>query len=470
MPKIVYFPSIYEDELIYSVLARMFEHIGYFSYAKICESFFLDKGSIDFEFYNPMNKELKEAFTRTMTMEELILNHTMFKWHARFLPQERKQASFNELVDMRKSYKSTIGLLNYGSKKKLRYCPCCVKEDREKYKECYWHRIHQIEGVGICVKHKCKLVDSSINVHSQLFSFGSCEQEAKCMDIEYVSDSESIEFANYLVNVFNEKILLEGSVNLKGKIERTLRGTKYMSSRTNIKYGEVLVKNFNEFIKKYDDIMMEAWQVSKLCSGAIWRSELIASLGFFLGITSSELCDENGVEESSHSKEEFDDMLIQAKEEGKTMNELALQFGMSSCTIGDVLAKKKGKYNDIGESLIDEKIYPFVKKAIDEAYCESDGRPRRITKYKICNELGIYVYKLNDLPMCLKAIEEVEETYEEYWVRCLKWTIDEMRKNNIPMSWRRFRTYTNIRKAQALKVLPQLKDEYKDCLKKVLNI
>ena len=80
------------------------------------------------------------------------------------------------------------------------------------------------------------------------------------------------------------------------------------------------------------------------------------------------------------------------------------------------------------------------------------------------------MYKLNDLPMCLKAIEEVEETYEEYWVRCLKWTIDEMRKNNIPMSWRRFRTYTNIRKAQALRMLPQLKGEYKNYLKKVLNI
>jgi len=469
MAKIVYFPSIYEDELVYSVLARMCEHIGYFSYTKICESFFLDKGSIDFEFYNPMNKELKESFTGIMTIEELILNHTMFKWHARFLPQERKQASFNYLVEMKKTYKSTIGLLNYRSKKKLRYCPCCVKEDRERYNECYWHRIHQIEGVGICVKHNCKLVDSSINVHNQLYSFHSCEQEVKCMDIEYISDRDSIEFANYLVNVFDEEMSLEGSVNLKGKIEGTLRGTKYMSSRTNVKYGEVLVKDFNEFIKKYDDIVMETWQISKLCRGVIWRSELIASLGFFLGITSKELCNEK-IEALSHNKEKFDDMLVQAKEEGKTMSELALQFGMSSCTIGNVLAKKKGKYRNIGESFDDEKIYPIVKKAIEENYCEENGRPRRITKYKICNELGIYEYKLNDLPMCLKAIEEMEETYEEYWVRCLKWTIDEMKKNNVPMSWRRFRTYTNIRKTQALKVLPQLKDEYKDCLKKVLNI
>jgi len=72
--------------------------------------------------------------------------------------------------------------------------------------------------------------------------------------------------------------------------------------------------------------------------------------------------------------------------------------------------------------------------------------------------------------LCLRAIEEVEESYEEYWVRCLKWTIDEMRNNDIPMSWRRFRVYTNIRKAQALKVLPQLKGEYKKCLQKVLNL
>jgi len=470
MSKVVYFPSIYEDELVYSVIARMCEHIGYFSYARISESFFLDSGSVDFEFFNPMSKELKEAFERTMTMEELILNHTMFKWQARFLPQERKQASFDELVDMRKSYKSTIGLLNYRSKKKLRYCPCCVKEDRERYGECYWHRIHQIEGVGICVRHNCKLVDSSIKVHNQVYSFSTCEQEVKDMDVEYVSDGECVGFANYLVNVFNEELSLEGSLNLKGKIERALRGTKYMSSRTNVKYGETLAKDFNEFITKYDGSMMEGWQLNKLCRGAIWRSELIASLGFFLGIPSSELCDMNMVEESSHSKEEFDDMLIQAIEKGQTMNELALQFGMSSCTIGNVIAKKKGKYNNIGETYVDEEAYPYVKKAIEEMRCESNGRPRRITKYRICNELGIYVYKLKDFPLCLRAIEEVEESYEEYWVRCLKWTIDEMRNNDIPMSWRRFRVYTNIRKAQALKVLPQLKGEYKKCLQKVLNL
>lgn len=470
MSKIVYFPTIYEDELAYSILARMCEHIGYFSYAKICERFFLDKGSVDFEFYNPMNKELKEALTRRITIEELILNHTMFKWHARFLPQERKQASFNELVEMRKSYKSTIGLLNYKSKKKLRYCPCCVKEDRERYGECYWHCIHQIEGIGICTKHNCKLKDSSVDVHSQIYSFRSCEQEVKEMDIEYVSDGENVGFASYLVKVFNERLSLDEETFLKVKLEKALRGTKYMSSRTNVKYGEVLARDFNEFICKYDGYMMEGWQLSKLCGGAIWRSELIASLGFFLGIQSSELCDGNMVDESKHSKEEFDDMLIQAKEEGKTTNEIALQFGMSSCTIGDVIAKRKGKYNDIGETLVDEEAYPYVKKAIEEMRCESNGRPRRITKYKICNELGIYVYKLRDLPMCLKEIEGEEESYEEYWVRCLVWTIDEMRKNDVPMSWRRFRSYTNIRKAQALKVIPQLEEEYKKRMKIILNL
>lgn len=42
----------------------------------------------------------------------------------------------------------------------LRFCSLCANEDRLKFGETYWHRIHQITGVEICHIHKVFLVNS----------------------------------------------------------------------------------------------------------------------------------------------------------------------------------------------------------------------------------------------------------------------------------------------------------------------
>lgn len=45
---------------------------------------------------------------------------------------------------------------------RLRYCPKCVIDDREKYKHAYWHRNHQITGVEVCHTHAAFLESSLI--------------------------------------------------------------------------------------------------------------------------------------------------------------------------------------------------------------------------------------------------------------------------------------------------------------------
>jgi len=41
----------------------------------------------------------------------------------------------------------------------MRVCPLCVKEDRERYGETYWHLSHQLQGIDVCHKHGCYLTD-----------------------------------------------------------------------------------------------------------------------------------------------------------------------------------------------------------------------------------------------------------------------------------------------------------------------
>lgn len=43
------------------------------------------------------------------------------------------------------------------NKNNLKYCKECIREDKEKYGEAYWHREHQISGILICDKHNTSL-------------------------------------------------------------------------------------------------------------------------------------------------------------------------------------------------------------------------------------------------------------------------------------------------------------------------
>jgi hypothetical protein len=49
----------------------------------------------------------------------------------------------------------------------FRYCPQCVEEDRALYGECYWHRLHQINGVLVCPKHHLLLESCSPDEQDQ---------------------------------------------------------------------------------------------------------------------------------------------------------------------------------------------------------------------------------------------------------------------------------------------------------------
>ena len=87
---IAYFPEIYPDELIYSVLARYYVQSGYPAYIFCAEDVFADKKvRPDMEFLNVMRLEVLEALCKKKSMAELVGKHTMFPYYARFLPYER---------------------------------------------------------------------------------------------------------------------------------------------------------------------------------------------------------------------------------------------------------------------------------------------------------------------------------------------------------------------------------------------
>ena len=163
---ICYFPSIYEDELLYSVFARYYQKTGYVSYRDVASDLYRNPNvRPDTEFINPLTSDAVNMLNRKKTMEQIVLEHTMFPHYARFLPVERKKEAFHWMVEMKGKCSDIVPMrVTKGKIRYLRYCPLCVKEHREQYGETYWTRAQQISDIRICIRHNIFLLDSCVEM------------------------------------------------------------------------------------------------------------------------------------------------------------------------------------------------------------------------------------------------------------------------------------------------------------------
>jgi len=123
---IAYFPAAYDDELLYSQLARFYTASGYIAYTYAAEELFLSKNiRPDIEFVNAYAPDTLEAITRNMTMQQIVQKHTMFPYYGRFLPKERRDKAFRALVNMTGNYHNLLPIpqKKSNSNRYLRYCP-----------------------------------------------------------------------------------------------------------------------------------------------------------------------------------------------------------------------------------------------------------------------------------------------------------------------------------------------------------
>ncbi len=97
------------------------------------------------------------------TADYFIDNHTLFPFYTAFLPPKRSQWVRNNMMKRNgKGIYGKTGIMasSVVSNQFFKFCPLCNEEDKERYGELYWHRIHQIPGVLVCPKHQVMLCDS----------------------------------------------------------------------------------------------------------------------------------------------------------------------------------------------------------------------------------------------------------------------------------------------------------------------
>lgn len=162
-----FFPNPYPDELMYSVLGRYAARSGNMSEIhSITDLFGIRTSTAIVELPSKIDLLIDNMPANTpYTSEYFIMKHTLFPCYAAFTEPERAE----EIIDIMKNGNGAVPYIKLGFttgflslNKYLKFCPKCIIEDKQKYGEPYWHRVHQVFGVFICPIHKTRIFDSKV--------------------------------------------------------------------------------------------------------------------------------------------------------------------------------------------------------------------------------------------------------------------------------------------------------------------
>lgn len=472
---IAQFPSFYPDELVYSILARYYTRTGYMCYIFAAEDLFVAKTvRPDADFLNLYTPDALAMLTRELTIEQIVEKHTMFSCYGRFLNKERRNKAFQALVQMQGNYHNLLPMPKQknGEGRYLRYCPVCAKEDRTKYGETYWHRIHQMPGIHVCPVHGCYLVESAVKISGKAspdlvaaelivpgkYANSVCKNPLEC------------QLATYMKEVFQTEIDLESEVTVGRYLHSRLEETSYRSVRGEQRNIGLFHADFQEFTKELqDNHFTELWQIQKVFTDDRMNFQEICLLAIFLKIPVEELVKMELPEQTQ--EERFDKEIFRLHEQGLKYPEIARRLDASYNIVKAIGGKRYGKYHKEPKSplksgakaynweKIDRDTLPLVKDAIKKLRGKEGERPKKVTIYAVEKMLGLPDKRISQyLPKCREEIKKYRESQEEYWAREVVWAVDTLRKNGDALNWKHIRNLTNMRKRDLTACMPYLCD------------
>jgi|TARA_B110000211_G_scaffold229531_1_gene287443 hypothetical protein len=169
---LAYFPKAYEDELLYSMIARYSIHTGQAANQKaVIHDVFGKKTAVAIpDLPSHLNAfSARVAVVWSIAASSLIDKHTLANLYIPFLSGQQAQlivssmkSNFGGNIHTRAGIAaSSIKINQY-----FRYCPICSLEQETKLGETYWLRKHQLPCINVCLTHQCELIDSQIPFYS----------------------------------------------------------------------------------------------------------------------------------------------------------------------------------------------------------------------------------------------------------------------------------------------------------------
>lgn len=442
---IVYMPTIYPDELVYSWFCRYYVHSGCFSHKMALQELYCKKSDyLSKEFIGNLNNEAREEISKIYSLDKLVLDHTMYPQYARFIPlTERKEALYRLGHDSCDVHHLFPVLPRNDGERYLRYCPLCVKDDRETYGEAYWHRKHQIRNMSICVEHKCRLIESSVPAKSEQ-SFTFCPAESYTYDREAVFENDSlvIQYMEYLASVFESVMDFDSDIPISSILYNGMSRTKYLKPSGRSRYTKMLAEDINKFYENMGVCnIVSVYQIQRILLGSLSEFSAICQIAFFLEMKPEELTAPSLTEEQI--KQEQDSHYMR--------NNAPVDWEMLDRETAPVLEK-------------------FVR-AVYDGTANENGRPERVSEKLVYREMNLLGHQLENMPRCKAIFERYTESYPESWARKIIWAYKKLEEEGKPFCWTDIRMMAGVKKKNMQLIIPYLmKYVDEDMVGKILNL
>ncbi len=427
---IAFFPAIYPDELVYSWFCRYYVHSGCLSHKMALQELYCKRSdNPSKEFIGNLNLVAREQIGRMYPLDELVVNHTMYPQYARFIPLEQKKTALLRLAhDFCDIHQLFAVLPRNEGEQYLRFCPLCVKEDRETYGETYWHRKHQIRNMGICTKHKCRLMESSVLAKSeQSYTFFPAENYVDDGKIVLENDKMKIAFAEYLESVFDASMDLENDIPISSILYDGMSRTKYLKSSGRSRYTKKLADGMKKFYMNMGICAVASmYQIQRTLLESGCDFSVVCQIAFFLGMKPEELT------VSSLTPEQ-----IRQEQDSHYMKDaVPVDWERLDIETAPVLEK-------------------FVK-GIYDGTANENGRPERVSERLVYREMNLQGHQLENMPKCKAIFEQYTESYPESWARKIIWAYQKLKEEGELFYWTDIRKISGVKKRNFQLVIPYL--------------
>ena len=208
-----YFPVAYEDELLYSQIARYHRHSCSPGYKQTLSELFSSRtvaAVVDLPAHLERLQQHTEHITR-QSAHDILWRQTLFPAYAPFLEVELAEKVRGSMFSDYGGDIHTRAGLSAGSVKRpenLRVCPECLNEQLQQNGEAYWQRLFQIAGVLVCPLHSCELKATSASYVPANKHQYSVTPDAPLKEEENNFSATDIEKLSLIVSDFSQ--LLQG--------------------------------------------------------------------------------------------------------------------------------------------------------------------------------------------------------------------------------------------------------------------
>lgn len=404
---------IYPDESVYSYLCRLYNHSGFLCHRHFAEEVFARwNESPDYNFINVLNDGCKSALNGDISLESLIIGHTLFAYYARFLPKERRDRALNHALLNKPLLHQSLPVHTNVENYYLRYCPKCVVADRKQYGESYFHLQHQLPYIHVCSKHCCKLLDTRLPNTKRSATLISLEQLlaedgiGKAVQLE--ETDINVQVARYIQHVQEQPLNFDTHTLVGDYLTNNLK-SPYVSPRGEQRNLVELEMDMADYFKELGYYDLTKQRLAYLFRNQSFNPYHVMLTAIFEGISPQDLCTFAGYTEQKTVI--FDRKVRELSQQGKGCYEIGRIMKVNHEVIRQILM---GNYDKPKNNFVPYKSQKWDWKTIDDNCCQEfenkvkafvADNPKGLISRRVVAELfGLQDKSLRNLPMLQQII------------------------------------------------------------------